>query len=81
MSLQIDFAGSVWRRERDSNPREIALKRISSAPRYDHFDTTPFTFPIILVSNSQVNRFCGLHIDLGNSCVKLKREYRQKGLG
>ena len=30
MSLQIDFAGSVWRRERDSNPREIALKRISS---------------------------------------------------
>ena len=41
MSLQIDFAGSVWRRERDSNPREIALKRISSAPRYDHFDTTP----------------------------------------
>ena len=41
MSLQIDFAGSVWRRERDSNPREIALKRISSAPRYDRFDTSP----------------------------------------
>ena len=40
MSLQIDFAGSVWRRERDSNPREIALKRISSAPRYDRFDTS-----------------------------------------
>ena len=33
MSLQIDFAGSVWRRERDSNPREIALKRISRNTR------------------------------------------------
>ena len=42
MSLQIDFAGSVWRRERDSNPREIALKRISSAPRYDRFDISPY---------------------------------------
>ena len=44
MSLQIDFAGAVWRRERDSNPREIALKRISSAPRYDHFDISPCLF-------------------------------------
>ena len=31
----------VWRRGRDSNPREIALKLISSQPRYDHFDTSP----------------------------------------
>ena len=30
-----------WRRGRDSNPREIALKLISSQPRYDHFDTSP----------------------------------------
>ena len=48
MSLQIDFAGSVWRRERDSNPREIALKRISSAPRYDHFDISPCIFSSLL---------------------------------
>ncbi len=27
-----------WRRERDSNPRGIAPKLISSQPRYDHFD-------------------------------------------
>ena len=27
-----------WRRRRDSNPRGIAPKLISSQPRYDHFD-------------------------------------------
>ena len=31
----------VWRRGRDSNPRGIAPKLISSQPRYDHFDTSP----------------------------------------
>ena len=30
-----------WRRRRDSNPREIALKRFSRPPRYDHFATPP----------------------------------------
>ena len=30
-----------WRRGRDSNPRAIARKLISSQPRYDHFDTSP----------------------------------------
>ncbi len=30
-----------WRRGRDSNPRGIAPKLISSQPRYDHFDTSP----------------------------------------
>ena len=28
-----------WRSGRDSNPRGIAPKLISSQPRYDHFDT------------------------------------------
>ena len=28
-----------WRSGRDSNPRAIARKLISSQPRYDHFDT------------------------------------------
>ena len=32
-----------WRRRRDSNPRAPEGKRISSAPRYDHFDTSPFS--------------------------------------
>ena len=31
----------IWRRGRDSNPRGIAPKLISSQPRYDHFDTSP----------------------------------------
>ena len=30
------------RRRRDSNPRAPEGKRISSAPRYDHFDTSAF---------------------------------------
>ena len=32
----------LWRRERDSNPCEIALKRFSRPPRYDHFDIPPY---------------------------------------
>ena len=35
------LATTMWRRRRDSNPRAREGKRISSAPRYDHFDTTP----------------------------------------
>ena len=31
-----------WRRRWDSNPRAVARKLISSQPRYDHFDTSPF---------------------------------------
>ena len=34
--------GSKWRRERDSNPRGIAPKLISSQPRYDHFDISAY---------------------------------------
>lgn len=33
-----------WRSGRDSNPRAIARKLISSQPRYDHFDTAAFFF-------------------------------------
>ena len=32
----------IWRRGRDSNPRGIAPKLISSQPRYDHFDTSAY---------------------------------------
>ena len=58
----------MWRRGRDSNPREIALKLISSQPRYDRFDTSPFMsralrhpadVTLILAGNgSKVNTFC-----------------------
>ena len=37
----LDFRGTFWRRERDSNPCEIALKRFSRPPRYDRFDIPP----------------------------------------
>ena len=30
-----------WRRKRDSNPREVALKRFSRPPRYDRFAIPP----------------------------------------
>ncbi len=33
---------NIIRRRRDSNPRAPEGKRISSAPRYDHFDTSAF---------------------------------------
>ena len=35
---------TFWRRVRDSNPRGIAPKLISSQPRYDHFDNSPCIF-------------------------------------
>ena len=31
-----------WRRWRDSNPRYRKVQLISSQPRYDHFDTSPY---------------------------------------
>ncbi len=38
---------AFWRRRWDSNPRTLAGDRISSAARYDHFDTSPQIFSII----------------------------------
>ena len=38
----IYFGHSRWRSGRDSNPREVSLKLISSQPRYDHFDTAAY---------------------------------------
>ena len=38
----INKRGLFWRSGRDSNPRAIARKLISSQPRYDHFDTAAF---------------------------------------
>ena len=38
----IVFNLHFWRSGRDSNPRGIAPKLISSQPRYDHFDTAAY---------------------------------------
>ena len=37
----------IWRRGWDSNPRGLASKLISSQPRYDHFDTSPYSIYVI----------------------------------
>ena len=34
--------GFSWRRGRDSNPRVVSHKLISSQPRYDRFDTSAY---------------------------------------
>ena len=34
-------AAAWWRKRWDSNPRALSDNRISSAARYDHFDTLP----------------------------------------
>ena len=36
-----DLSAVDWRRRWDSNPRALSDNRISSAARYDHFDTSP----------------------------------------
>ena len=43
----IKITVDLWRRGRDSNPRGIAPKLISSQPRYDHFDTSPYAIYVI----------------------------------
>ena len=46
----------AWRKRWDSNPCDLAVNRISSAARYDHFDTFPYLlyylFSNILLYNS-----------------------------
>ena len=37
---------SFWRRGRDSNPRVLSHKLISSQPRYDHFDTSAYSIKL-----------------------------------
>ena len=49
------YTPSIWRRRWDSNPRAPKGKRISSAPRYDHFDTSPYSFyAYLLYHNSDL---------------------------
>ena len=50
----------VWRRERDSNPCEIALKRFSRPPRYDHFDIPPYkrNYEIVLEKTLEEKLCC-----------------------
>ncbi len=38
----------AWRKRWDSNPCDLAVNRISSAARYDHFDTFPCFINVLL---------------------------------
>ena len=56
----------------DSNPRALSSKRISSAPRYDRFDTAPYTLSVMHRDNhciiAQLPTF-GKHKSRGNSAL------------
>ena len=43
-----------WRRGRDSNPRVLSHKLISSQPRYDHFDISPYYKIVELFCSTKV---------------------------
>ena len=45
---RLAFRFVFWRRERDSNPRVLSHKLISSQPRYDHFDISPYMIKFIV---------------------------------
>ena len=38
----VELSSDTWRRRWDSNPRDIAVKLISSQSRYDRFDTSAY---------------------------------------
>ena len=46
-----------WRRGRDSNPCALSRKLISSQPRYDHFDTSPYMFTLENEGNNHYSIF------------------------
>gem|GEM_PF-4886242 len=56
-----DFYGvqicAIWRRGRDSNPCALSRKLISSQPRYDHFDTSPYMFTLKNEGNNRYSIF------------------------
>ena len=45
-----------WRSGWDSNPRDVAVKLISSQPRYDHFDTAPWQRRNYITTKSDLTR-------------------------
>ncbi len=64
------FIASLWRREWDSNPREIALKRFSRPPRYDHFDIPPY-MKLRLRRNHRIIKFSEIFLEM-RFCVVSK---------
>ena len=56
-SHDIFFGFTIWRRGRDSNPCALSRKLISSQPRYDHFDTSPYMFTLKNEGNNHYSIF------------------------
>ena len=52
---RVPLAPLRWRRERDSNPRVLSHKLISSQPRYDHFDISPLC--LLITDQSIISHF------------------------
>ena len=86
------FLGLFWRKRWDSNPRALADNRISSAARYDHFDTLPYK--IVGVIGENVTRFRVLHLrplgqlskaipcqHLQTAIIIIIRTYQKKSIG
>ena len=75
--MQTGDVRSGW----DSNPRALSSKRISSAPRYDRFDTAPYTIhclnkATIVVYHSATDLARGKSPVFGISAVSLEhRKY------
>ena len=54
----IKFCCCRWRREWDSNPRYVAVRRFSRPFRYNHFGISAFdSLDILSYGNQNVNRF------------------------
>ena len=54
---RLSYAPTKWRRRWDSNPRAPEGNRISSAARYDHFDTSPIAIYIVYSNFSKLSIF------------------------
>ena len=48
-SIILSWRRYLQRRGWDSNPRALADKRFSRPPRYDHFDTSPYSVTALLL--------------------------------
>ena len=65
----------LWRRRWDSNPRALSDYRISSAARYDHFDTPPRNLSEYIRVNEQ---YLFYHIFIRLSRIFLKNKKKIK---
>ena len=67
-----------WRRVWDSNPRALADNRISSAARYDHFDTLPYHKYAVLGESHMISSAARYdHFD-NSPCIYLQHQLKNQ---